>query len=147
MQLADCSEQALILEHPSRALPSPSLVVGGRRHVQGLTDLLDPEAAAVLLHVAAHFVRSGSSSLAKNTDADLRISLARRSSKFSRRSFLISSRSSLVRMSARLAPSASAWRTRFLSVSEWMLRSAATWAIGRLLSSARRTPRSSSSGG
>jgi hypothetical protein len=56
------------------------VVVGGRRHAQGPADRLDPEAPAMLIDVAAHFVRSGSSSLAKNTDADLRISFARRSS-------------------------------------------------------------------
>jgi hypothetical protein len=53
--------------------PRDHAVVGGRRHAQG-ADRLDPEAAAVLLHVAAHFVRSGSSSLAKNTEANFRIS-------------------------------------------------------------------------
>ena len=81
--------------------PLAPLVVGGRRHAQGPADRLDPEAAAMLVDVAAHFGRSGSSSLAKNTDADFRISFARRSSKFSWRSRLISSRSSLVGRSGR----------------------------------------------
>jgi hypothetical protein len=73
-----------------------ALVVRGHRHAQGSADRLNPEAATVLVDVAAHFGRSGSSSLAKNTLADFTISFARRSSKFSWRSRLISSRSSLV---------------------------------------------------
>jgi hypothetical protein len=52
------------------------LVVGGRRHAQGPTDGLDSETAAMLLDLAAHFGRSESSSLAKNTDADFKISFA-----------------------------------------------------------------------
>ena len=43
---------------------------GGHRHAQGRADRLDPEAATVLVDVAAHLGRSGSSSLAKNTLAD-----------------------------------------------------------------------------
>ena len=64
------------------------------------------------------------------TLADLRISLARRSSRTSPRRRLSSSRSSLLKSSLRGPASASAWRTRFRSVSGWMLGSAATWAIG-----------------
>src|SRR5207237_493726 len=96
MQLADSGEQPLVLDRSRRPLSTTPLVVRGHRHAQRLTDRLDPEAATVLVDVAAHFGRSGSSSLAKNTLADLRISFARRSSKFSCRSRLISSRSSLV---------------------------------------------------
>jgi hypothetical protein len=55
--------------------------------------------------------------LAKNTDADFRISFARRSSKFSLRTRRISSRSSLLNRSVRLPLSASAWRTRLRSAS------------------------------
>ena len=112
-----------------------------------LADRLNPEAATVLVDVAAHFGRSGSSSLAKNTYADFKISFARRNSKFSWRNRLISSRSSLVGRSGLRPASASAWRTHFPSVSEWIPRSAATCAIGRPLSSAKRTPRSSNSSG
>ena len=50
----------------------------------------------MLIDVAAHLVRSSSSSFAKNTEADFKISFARRSSKFSARSRRISSRSWLV---------------------------------------------------
>ena len=74
-----------------------------------------PRSGHGLIDVAAHFGRSGSSSLAKNTLADFRISFARRSSKFSCRNRLISSRSSLVGRSAsspgRLRPGAPACAT------------------------------------
>jgi hypothetical protein len=83
VHLADPLKQPLILHRPGRPLPRGALIVGGRRHVQGPADRLDAEAATVLIDVAAHLVRSSSSSFAKNTLADLRISLARRSSKFS----------------------------------------------------------------
>jgi hypothetical protein len=66
-----------------RRRDSGALIVGGRRHAQGPADRLDPETAAMLLDIAAHLGRSRSSSLAKNTEADFRISFARRSSKFS----------------------------------------------------------------
>jgi hypothetical protein len=59
VHLADPAKQPLVLERARRALPGLALVVGGRRHAQGAADRLDPEAATVLLHVAAHFVRSG----------------------------------------------------------------------------------------
>ena len=80
MHLADPAEQPLVLEAARGAPAGLALVVGGRRHAQGPADRLDPEAAAMLVDVAAHFGRSGSSSLAKNTLADFRISFARRSS-------------------------------------------------------------------
>ncbi len=80
MDLLDASEQPLVLDDTPRALTGGALVVGGRRHAQGLADRLDAEEAAVLIDEAAHFVRSASSSVAKNTDAALRISLARRNS-------------------------------------------------------------------
>src|SRR5207302_11115193 len=77
---ADHTEQPLILGRPRRPLAGRSLVIRGRRHAQGPADRLDPETTAMLIYVAAHFGRSGSSSLAKNTDADFKISFARRSS-------------------------------------------------------------------
>src|SRR5207245_2070926 len=80
VRLSDHGEQPLILEGSWRASTMAALVVGGRRHAQGLADRLDTEAAAMLVDVAAHLVRSVSCSLAKNTEADLRISFARRSS-------------------------------------------------------------------
>src|SRR5207245_1861700 len=147
VQLTDPAEQPLILDHTERPLAARALVVGGHRHAQGLADRLDPEAATMLVDVAAHLGRSGSSSLAKNTLAAFKISFARRSSKFSCRKRLISSRSSLVGRSGLKPSSASSWRTRFRSTSELMPRSAAMRTIGRPLSSANRTPRSSSSSG
>jgi hypothetical protein len=57
-----------------------ALAVGGRRHAQDPANGLDAEAAAVLVDVAAHFRTVCVELLSENTDADLRISLARRSS-------------------------------------------------------------------
>ena len=75
-------------------------------------------------------VRSRSSSLAKNTLADFKISFARRNSNFSARSRRISSRSCAVgRSGAR--PIRLDWRTFLRSVSEWHTEIAATCAIGR----------------
>src|SRR5438445_3143665 len=147
VQLADPAEQPLILDHTERPLAARALVVGGHRHAQGLADRLDPEAATMLVDVAAHLGRSGSSSLAKNTLAAFKISFARRSSKFSLRNRRISSRSCVVSRSPRAPLSACVWRTRLRNVSEWIPRSRATCAIGRPLSSANRTPRSSNSSG
>ena len=80
VDLADAAEQPLVLECPGRALALRPLVVGRRRHAQGPADRLDPEALAALVDERAHFGRSGSSSRAKNSDADFKISFARRSS-------------------------------------------------------------------
>jgi hypothetical protein len=88
-------------------------------------DVDDAEALAMLVDERAHFGRSASSSVAKNTEAALRISFARRNSKFSLRSFLISSRSSLVGRSGRGPLSASACRTRLRNVSACIPRSLA----------------------
>jgi hypothetical protein len=79
VQPANPITEPLVLDPPRRALASPSLAISGRRHVQGLTDRLDAEAAAILLDEAAHFERSASSSVAKNTDAAFRISFPRSS--------------------------------------------------------------------
>jgi len=76
----DALKQPLVADRSRAALAALALVVGVRRHAQGPADRLDAEAAAVLVDEAAHFVRSASSSVAKNTDAALRISFARRSS-------------------------------------------------------------------
>jgi hypothetical protein len=80
VQLADAPEQPLVLDPASRSLTAGALVVRGRRHAQDPADGLDAEAAAVLVDVAAHFVRSASSSFAKYTLADFKISFARRNS-------------------------------------------------------------------
>ena len=69
--------------------------------------------------------------LGEKTEAERRISLARRGSRFSLRRRLISSRSWLVSRSERRPVSASTWRTRLWSASGWTPRSRATSAIGR----------------
>ena len=123
VQLADPRQQPLVLDRSGRALAGGALVVGGRRHAQDPADGLDTEAAAVLVDVAAHFGRSASSSFAKNTEADFRISFARRNSKISRRSLRISSRSAGVGRSGRVPLSASACRTRLRNTSGLIPRS------------------------
>ena len=80
VQLPDPAEQPLVFDRPLGAATLASFVVRGHRHAQRGADRLDPVAAAMLVDVAAHFGRSGSSSLAKNTLADFKISFARRSS-------------------------------------------------------------------
>jgi hypothetical protein len=69
------------------------------------------------------------------------------SSRTSRSSAFMRSRSPLVRRSLRVPPSASAWRTHTRSVSRCTPRSAATWATGRPDSNTSRTARSRSSPG
>src|SRR3954468_8151878 len=80
VDLLDEGEQPLIPGGSRRAGAGGAVVVGGRRHVQDPADRLDPEARAVRVDERAHFVRSWSSSVAKNTLAALRISFARRNS-------------------------------------------------------------------
>ena len=96
MHLPDHRQQPLVLHNPLRALASGAVIVGGRRYAQGPADRLDPETTPVLIDIAGHFDRSESSSRAKNRLADRRISFERRSSAFSLRNFLISSRSALL---------------------------------------------------
>jgi hypothetical protein len=92
-------------------------VVSRRGDRQQLADRLDPVRATVIVDERDHgFERRSSSATAKYADAFRRISLAWRSSRFSRSSALMRSRSSLD------APgpwprSRSAWRTHFRSVS------------------------------
>ena len=73
-------EQPLVLDRAPRPLAAGAVVVRGRRHAQDPADRLDAEAAAMAIDETAHFGRSASSSVAKNTDAALRISFARRNS-------------------------------------------------------------------
>src|SRR5215208_6927765 len=143
----DQLEQPLVLEPALRQLAARALVVRGRRHAQGHADRLDPEADALLVDEAAHLGRCGSSSPAKNRLAAFKISFVRRNSNTSRRSFRISSRSSLVSMSVRRPSFASTCRTYFRSVSDGNPRSAATWATGRPDSNTSRVARSNSSTG
>jgi hypothetical protein len=89
----------------------------------------------------------GSNSPAKNAEAAFKISFARRSSRFSCRSRLISSRSSAVGRSGRRPSFASTCRTYLRNVSGGSPRSAATCAIGRPESNTTRVARSNSSTG
>ena len=101
----------------ARSAAGCALVVGGRRHAQGPADRLDPEAAAMLVDVAAHFGRSGSSSFAKNT--------RRRLQDLVRAAQLVVLLAQPLDLLALLAGrqirpqtlSASAWRTRLRNVS------------------------------
>src|SRR6266545_2752911 len=93
------------------------LVVGGRGDRQQLADRLDPEPVLVGVDVGDHLLGRRSSSAAKKAEALLRISLARRSSRFSRSRAFRRSRSSVVRPGRRPS-SVSARRTHLRSVSE-----------------------------
>ena len=70
-------------------------VVGARSHLQGSADGLDSEFPAVAVDVVDDHFCGRSSSAAKKADADLRIALARRSSRFSCSNALILARPSL----------------------------------------------------
>src|SRR5690606_33914626 len=97
-------------------------VVGGWGDAKGLGDRLDsppqPCAAPVLVLVDEpdHFFDRRSSSAPKKDAAAFKMSLARRSSAFSRFNRFNSANSSLVGP-ARRPVSRSAWRTQFLTVS------------------------------
>ena len=101
VQLPDQAEQPLVLDSPGGSPAARSLVVGRRRHAQHPADRLDPETRALHLDEHAHLGRCGSSSPAKNTLAAFKISFVRRNSNTSRRSFRISSRSSVLNRSVR----------------------------------------------
>src|SRR5690606_26311002 len=96
---ADLDHQLCVALGPRRRLALAGLdgVVGRRGDLQRTADRLDPEASLVVVDENAHLLGGcGSSSRAKKADAALRISLARRSSRFSRSSSLIRSASTLV---------------------------------------------------
>ncbi len=131
----------------SEALRVCPMLLGRRGHPERAADELEGEAGGLLaVDEGGHLRGVPSSSLAKNTLADLRIALAWRSSRFSRSSASRRSRSSPVRRSWRWPASASAWRTQPRSDSAPTPRSAATCAIGRPDSNTKRTARSRSSG-
>src|SRR5690606_20963443 len=92
-------------------------VVGRRSDRQYIADRLDSVLLTVLVdELDHHFRRRSSSACAKYADALRRISLARRSSRFSRSSSLMRPRSSVLRPPRRPL-SRSAWRTQLRSVS------------------------------
>lgn len=92
-------------------------VVGGRGERQNPADRLDPILTPMIVNEGDHrFDRRSSSAKVKYADAFRRILLAWRSSRFSRSSALMRSRSSVVCL-ARLPRSRSACRTQRRSVS------------------------------
>src|SRR4029453_14655646 len=99
------------------AAPRDLGVVGGRGDRQHLADRLDPVATPVIVDEGDHVLdRRSSSAGAKYAEALRRISLAWRSSRTSRSSALIRSRSALVGP-GRPPPSRSARRPPFRRVS------------------------------
>src|SRR6266699_3119742 len=149
MDRPDPAEQRLVA---AVALAGPLLlgdpaVVGRGWDLQDPEDGLDPEPVTMLCDEPHDRRRVGSSSWAKKAEAALRIWLARCSSRFSRRSRLSSSRSSLLSSSGRWPRSASARRTHERRVSRLMPSSSAMWAIGRPLEATSSTARSRSSRG
>ena len=108
--------QGLVAHPPGGGPASSGGVVRRRGNLQLPADRLDPEALAMPPDEAAHFGSRGSSSRAKKAEAALRISLARRSSRFSRSSSRSRSRSS-VASPGRAPLSTSARRTHVRNVS------------------------------
>src|SRR5207248_1976089 len=117
----DLFHQFLIAHRPRRWRARPGSVIGGRGDLdpelgQHGTDRLDPEPVLVFRDERYERGSRGSSSLAKKADAAFKISFARRSSAFSRRSRFTSSDSSLD-VPARVPASTSAARTHLRNVS------------------------------
>jgi hypothetical protein len=110
----DLADQPGVSEGLCRRRPRPVRVEAGGGDAEGTADRLDLEAGAVGLDVGAHRLERGSSSPAKKIDAVRRLSLARRSSAFSRSRARMRSRSSVV-VPARSPATTSAWRTQVRS--------------------------------
>src|SRR5215204_283717 len=137
----------------SRDGPPDGGVVAARGDLQHAADRLDSPADAVLSDELHRVGQRGSSSRAKKAEAALRISLARRSSRFSRSSSWIRSRSALV-TPGRFPWSTSSRRTHSRSVSavipslpaiDWIAAHSDEWSSR--CSRTRRIARSRSSGG
>src|SRR6266516_2059088 len=119
----DSSLQSLIPSPSGRDWPADRGVVAARGDLQDATDRLDSPAVPVLADEPHGLGKRGSSSRAKKAEAAFRISLARRSSRFSRSSSRSRCRSSLVR------PGRWCWST-------WCRRShnrSASWPMPSLL--------------
>ena len=108
--------QLRVTDRPGRRRPGLGGVVGARGELQHATDRLDPVLAAVLVDVGDHLLVRPSSSVAKKSDADFKISFALRSSRFSRSSSFSRARSSEV-TPARRPSSTSTRRTQMRNVS------------------------------
>ncbi len=91
----DLGLQHGITDRPYRERPCFRGVVGTRGELQHTADRLDPEPTPVLVDVNDHLLVPPSSSVAKKSDADFKISFACRSSRFSRSSSFNRARSSL----------------------------------------------------
>src|SRR5690606_22377964 len=151
--LPDPGGGGLVGARAQRRSPVLGRVVGGRGGLQHLADRLDPEFLPVQVDVGHYLVCGRSSSAAKKADADLRIALARRSSRFSRSSSAIVRAWSVV-VPGRVPSSISAWLTQLRRVSRltpsWSpIRAIAPGRVAgsRRASTAIRIARSRSSGG
>ena len=112
----DLDLQLLVSQCSGRGRPGLGVVVGRRGDRQVPADRLDPEPGLVSVDVGDRLLCRRSSSAAKKAEADLRISFARRSSRFSRSRAFSCSRSVVVRPGLRPS-SRSVWRTQDRSVS------------------------------
>src|SRR5581483_10719587 len=115
--LADAKDlelQLLVSELAGRCRPAPCRVVGGWGELQHPADRLDPPPLSVPIDERHYFGSRGSSSRAKKLAAAFRISLALRSSRFSRSSSTLR-RCSSVLTPARVPPSISACLTQLRS--------------------------------
>src|ERR1019366_6325359 len=112
----DLGRQLLVPDRPGRGRSGAGRVVGGRGELQHPADRLNSPAFPVVGNELHGLGGLGSSSRAKKREAALRISLARRSSRFSRSSSRIRSRSAVVTPD-RSPPFTCARRTQRRSVS------------------------------
>src|SRR5581483_6788217 len=116
VELGDRGLELVVPDPAGRRRPGLGRVVRGRGDLQMPADRLDPEPLTVPVDEGHYLGGRGSSSLAKKADAALRISLARRSSRFSRSSWAIRALSSVV-VPARLPVSISVCLSQFRNVS------------------------------
>src|SRR5690606_31105648 len=134
VDLRDQRDQLLVSPCPRRPLTALDLVVRGRRDLQpGLAqdpaDRLDTaQRFPMFVDELDYFGSRGSSSRAKKAEAAFKISLARRSSRFSRSSSTIRCASTVV-VPGRLPASISLCRTQLRSVSRLTPNRSATRAI------------------
>src|SRR6266705_5473076 len=144
----------LLVAHPPRCGP-PAFdgIVSRGGNLQRLADRLDPESITMRVDIAGHFGSRGSSSRAKKAEAVFKISLARRSSRFSFSSSTIRCRSAVV-TPGRRPWSTSAFLTQCRNVSEPIPSSRPTrvttpWRspVSLMVSSTILTARSRISGG
>src|SRR5271157_3505762 len=149
----DLGFELLIGECSRGGRPASSGIVGRGGDLQEPADRLDPERARVLVDVGGHRDDRRSSSAPKKAAALFKISLARRSSRFSFSSSTIRRRSSVVRP-ALVPRSISAWATQLRS--DWSpmpscrairLTAPCRSPLFSMVSKTIRTARSFSSGG